>query len=225
MSRCRDRSHLPSNRLQALLADDEALVTIDLPLPASLIQLDQRTPASPCGVKNKLLPTSAAGRLVRANAFGWTCFSIPGSVAATPCGSGGNTYAMARQRSGRKRPILRSRCRSYLYSPRRCAPVPAAILLSSSVQTESRSTSVPSAINFGRRVVRPACNDLHMGSAKSPRHARLMLARRSRNWKRSSDGPAAAWRRSTHAPPIDVSSHNGRCISSRTMSELLFPHL
>jgi integrase len=58
---------------------------------------------------------------------------------------------------------------------------------------------------FGRLVVQPECNDLRTDSAKSPLHARLMLARQSRNWKRSSDGPAAAWRRSTHAPPIGVS--------------------
>ena len=73
--------------------------------------------------------------------------------------------------------------------------------------------------------MRQACGDLHTGFARSRPRERLTLVQRLRSWKRFLVGPAAAWRRSIRAPPIDVSWLAGRCISSRTMSELLFPHL
>ena len=64
-----------------------------------------------------------------------------------------------------------------------------------------------------------------MDCVRLPQHALQMPARRSRSWKRSLVGLAAAWRRSIRALLIDVSWRTERCTSSRTMSELLFPHL
>ena len=64
-----------------------------------------------------------------------------------------------------------------------------------------------------------------MDCVRLPQHALQMPAQRSRSWKRSLVGLEAAWRRSIRAPLIDVGWRTGRCTSSRTMSELLFPHL
>lgn len=65
----------------------------------------------------------------------------------------------------------------------------------------------------------------HMASVKLRPPGRRMLARLFHNSRRSSAGVAAAWLPCTHNLPIANGSHSMQCLSSRTKSENLCPHL
>jgi integrase len=91
---------------------------------------------------------------------------------------------------------------------------PAAISHSSPVRSASRLRSIPSAMPLLRRLARLASRvSRRMVCASLERRGRRMLARRDRNSRRSSDGPATAWRRCIRAVPIDVGLRSKACTS------------
>jgi hypothetical protein len=74
----------------------------------------KKVKASFRGPRNTSQPTRRAGQLERGKGYGWTCCFTLGSDVVTPCALDANMFAMASQRSRRKRAASRSRslCRS-----------------------------------------------------------------------------------------------------------------
>ena len=106
-----------------------------------------------------------------------------------------------------------------------CGPALAAILHSSSVLTAIRSTSDHSAISFAKRAVQPACNRSAHGlrkiAATRAANAGATVAQLEAIFGWNGGRMASLYTRAADRRQLAIE----RCTSSRTMSELLFPHL